>query len=167
MSIDDWGDYHKDLCCNALLFDEFQHADLNATRVILELQKNSGIPMIFFSNAERLQKSRLSDPSLKQISNRIPFRLSIEAVHPGDIQAFGVAYNVNGTDAYHYLEKFGLSSDLHEVRFILDEARAIAGPKGPITLSHLREAVALWRGEDRDRGLFKIIPKPKREENAA
>jgi len=167
MTPDSWGEYHRDFACDLLFIDEAQHIDLDAIRVVLELQKISRIPIVFLSNEERLQKTRLHDPSLKQVSNRIPFRLSLDAIHPGDIQAFGVAYNVEGTSAYHYLGQFGLTCDLHEVRFVLDEARAIAGPKGPIALSHLREAVTLWRGEDRDRGLFKLIPKPKQKENAA
>jgi hypothetical protein len=53
------------------------------------------------------------------------------------------------------------------VTFILDEARNLAGLRGSIRLPHLREAVSLWRDEDTDRGLFKLIPKAKKQENAA
>ena len=167
MALDHFGEYHRDFQCQLLFVDEAQHLDLETMRVVLELQKNSGLPIVFLSNEERLQRSRLHDPALKQIANRIPFRINIDGIRSGDIQSFAIAHNVEGIDEYHYLEEAAKEGNLHDLTFILQEARILAGPRGSIRLQHLRDAVTLWRGEDRDRHIFKLIPKAKRGENAA
>jgi DNA transposition AAA+ family ATPase len=107
---DSWGEYNRLLECNLLFVDEAQHVDLHTVRVVLELQKNSGIPIVFLSNEERLERSRAHDPALKQIANRIPFRLDIKTVHPEDIRAFGIAYNLEGTEPITTLNSLASSA---------------------------------------------------------
>lgn len=140
---------------DCLLIDEAQNLDLKAFRTILEVHYVSRLPMIFVGNEYVLKRTREELGAFGQAEDRVT-RFPPLQIHPEDVHAFGLHYNVEGRDAYYYLESFALPRSLRKLCRVLSEARNLAGPRGSIRLSHLRDAVAFLHGEDEERGLFKL-----------
>ena len=123
----------------------------------------------FVGNPYTLKSTKANHEAIEQIWDRLEdHRLEIRGVGSGDVVAIAEDHNVEGVDAYAYLEAFAINkTSLRRLASLLREARLYAGPQGSIRLPHLRKAVAVLHSEGEDRGLFKLIPKPRKEENAA
>jgi DNA transposition AAA+ family ATPase len=146
--------------------DEAQNLDLETMRIMLEIYEETGVPIAFVGNFGVLRRTKVNRTDFDQIDDRIAFRLEIKNVHADDIRAFGIHYDIE-FKAHADLIKFGANKSIRKLCHLLDEARILAGPKCPIRLEHLREAVTFLHGDDDDRGIFKLISRSKREENAA
>lgn len=154
-------------CAGVLIIvDEAQFLDMEAMRVLLDLWENAGVNIAFVGNPGVLKRTKVQDWDLDAIVGRFENKLLLTHVLPDDIQAFGVHYNI-AFEAHPDLQKFGASHDLRQLCGLLDRAHIFAGSSGQIGLQHLREAMAIVHGEDEGRGLFKLSPRSKREENAA
>lgn len=153
--------------CKMIIIDEAQNPDLETLRLMLELFDETGVPIAFVGNPGVLRRTKVNRADFDQIDDRIALRLEIKGIHLEDIRVFGVHYNVEGMDAYSYLEKFGADKSIRKLCNILDEARQLAGSKGSIRLEHLRDTVAFHHSEDEERSIFKLIPKTGKKEHAA
>lgn len=152
-----------------ILIDEAQNLALDTFRLLLDLSKRCGITIVFVGNTYTLKNTKVNREAIDQIWDRLEdHRLELRGISSGDVVAIAVDHYVEGVDAYAYLEAFAISrKSLRRLASLLREARIYAGPQGSIRLPHLRKAVAVLHSEGEDRGLFKLIPKPRKEENAA
>jgi DNA transposition AAA+ family ATPase len=151
-----------------LICDEAQHMDLDAMRIVLHLHEVTGLQVGFVGNPDVNNRKFVSRAAFAQIEDRIGKKLVIKKNHPKDVVDVAMGRNVTGAEAYDYLQRFGSNNSLRTVCKLLDEARHLAGEKGPITLSYLREAVQSRLGRDEERGLFKMVNvKPDKAERAA
>ena len=152
----------------AIAADESQNIQPDATRLLLDLNEFFGVPILLVGNPHTLKSTKANQEALNQIWDRIEgHRHEFRGVGSGDVVAIAADHDVEGVDAYRYLEAFMLDRSLRRLASLLREARIYAGPQGSIRLPHLRKAVAVLHSEGEDRGLFKLIPKPRKEENAA
>ena len=153
----------------AIMIDEAQNLNFDAMRLLLDLNDQVKTPIAFVGNPHTLKSTKANQEALNQIWDRVSgHRFEFRGLGTGDVIAIAVDHNVEGVDAYGYLEAFAMkNSSLRRLAGLLREARTSAGPQGSIRLPHLRKAVAVLHSEDEDRGLFKLVPKPRKEENAA
>lgn len=152
-----------------IILDEAQNLKLDTLATIMAIYNATAVPFAFVGNHHVLTATHGHVPALDQITDRISLRhtVNIPGLHADDIRLFAMHFGVERADAYQYLSAYGANKSLRRLCGLLREARLVAGPRGSIRLPHLREAVATLHGEDEDRGLFKLIPKPQQEENAA
>ena len=153
----------------AIIIDEAQNLAPDTMRLLLDINEKSGVPIAFVGNPHTLKSAKVNQDALRQIWDRVDgHKCEFKGVASGDVHAIAIDQDVEGVDAYSYLEAFAMENkSLRRLASLLREARIFAGERGSIRLAHLRNAVAVLHGEDHDRGFFRLISKAKREVDAA
>lgn len=129
-----------------LIIDEAQFLDFDSFRTALFFFDHCGFPTAFVGNPDVLKRTRTRGAAIDQISDRLFRRVDIPGVTRQDVEAFGVAHNVEGVEAYELLIRFGLNSTLRQVNALLREASIFAGQRGSIRLDDLKDALVILQG---------------------
>ena len=140
-----------------LIIDEAQLLTGDTLRQILTYSDNhdAPLPVSFAGKEHTMKKTRASAAAFDQINSRITKRVQITGISSGDIEAFCIDWNVS-RDAYGLMQEFGAGRNCRELDELLDEARSQAGPKGPITVAAIRDALTANYGRDLSRKLCQL-----------
>jgi type II secretory pathway predicted ATPase ExeA len=126
-----------------LLIDEAQRLSFPILRAAIDLQDSySGpqMPVVLNANRQFLGHKRDRDFPLEQISSRTEPRTLYIEVSWRDYQQLAIDNDVQGANAYSFLEaRFERSSELRDLTALLSNARIIL-PQGPLTLGILELA---------------------------
>jgi len=136
-----------------LVVDEAQLLHHDVQRQLLSYYDAFGLPIIFAGNDHALKKTRANAAAFDQIASRIAKHLRIKGITAGDIDAFGIEFNVEGKDAYEALRHFGAGRNCRDLMNLLEEAHRLAGTER-IQLPIIREAVHCLHGPDALKHLF-------------
>lgn len=123
-----------------LIVDEAQLLHHDVHRQLLSYHDQFGLPLIFAGNDYTLKKTRSNGAAYDQIATRIAKHVRVKAVSPGDVDAFGIEFNVEGRDAYALLRRFSESRNCRDLVHLLDEAGRLSGTDR-IAITDIREAI--------------------------
>lgn len=136
-----------------LVVDEAQLLHHDVHRQLLHYYDAFGLPIVFAGNEHVLKKTRVNAAAFDQIASRIATHVRLKGITAGDIDAFGVEFNVEGKDAYELMRCFGAGRNCRDVVHLLEEAHRLAGADR-IRLPIIREAVRCLHGRDALKQLF-------------
>ncbi|MEM7067405.1 MAG: ATP-binding protein [Pseudomonadota bacterium] len=122
-----------------LIVDEFQTLSLTLQRELLSLHENLGFPLLLSGNPERLARTKADKNSYEQIRSRIGPIVEIYPPSKEDCERLGIAYKVEGIDAYKALTAFGCVRSVRDICRLLQQSR-IFNDGGSIQLRHLEMA---------------------------
>lgn len=125
-----------------LVVDEVQTLEAPAFRELLRVQEKCEMGLLVAGNAERLAGTRKNDAATwEQVESRILAARYLPGPSKADCESIGSAHNVEGSDAYDLLVRFGMSTNFRALTQLLDfAARLTAGNVG-IRRVHLENAI--------------------------
>lgn len=139
-----------------LIVDEAQNAGAAGVRTLLSLNEHAGLPLVLCGNRAAIVQTRANASIFDQIDDRVDIWLNLDKPTRDDIQRIAIEHGVDGIDAYRLLEDIGISISIRRVVKLLEIARDIVGPSGPIRIDHIKTALEFSNlKEKKELSLFK------------
>lgn len=133
-----------------LIIDEFQMLEDRTKRELLKIHETCGFALVLAGNSERIMSSgsgKKDVKALQQIEDRIGMRVALPSLNDADCEQIGVAYGVEGMDAYKAIKAFGGNTNVRNLVRLLRYAKRLAGGTAAIQLSHIEMAVLALYGK--------------------
>lgn len=112
----------------AVILDEAQNLPLKSIRQLLHLSAEDGghLSFIFSGNNEILKQVNVDKGAFVQISRRVTFRETIDAITDDDADALASAYGAEGMDAFRLLRQIAARHHADGVAKVLGLASKLA-----------------------------------------
>lgn len=143
-----------------LIVDEFQTLEDRTKRELLKIHETCGFALVLSGNSERIVSSgsgKKDVKALQQIEDRIGMRVALPPLDDGDCEQIGVAYGVEGMDAYRAIKAFGTQTNVRALVRLLQQAKRLAGGTAAIQLHHIKTALLALHGKQ---DVFRLLTRP-------
>lgn len=127
-----------------LVVDEVQTLEATAFRELLRVQEKCEMGLVVAGNEERLAGTRQKDAATwEQVESRILITRHLPGPSKEDCESIGSAHNVEGSDGYAVLVRYGMSTNFRALTHLLEVAASLTGGNVGIRRAHLEAALAL------------------------
>lgn len=127
-----------------LVVDEVQTLEATTFRELLRVQEKCEMGLVVAGNEERLAETRKKDAATwEQVESRILITRHQPGPSKEDCESIGSAHNVEGSDGYAVLVRYGMATNFRALTHLLEVATSLTGGGVGIRRAHLEAALAL------------------------